>query len=66
MAYTAYIWLMQNVHPTWVSTYAFINPIVAVLLGWVLLKETLHLQSLVSAFIIVVAVSVITLSKKTR
>jgi len=66
VGYTAYIWLMQHVHPTWVSTYAFVNPVVAVILGWILLKETLHLQSLLSALIIVVAVSLITLAKKTR
>ncbi|GEB30678.1 MULTISPECIES: EamA family transporter [Brevibacillus] len=33
ISYTAYIWLLKNADPAWVSTYAFVNPIVAVFLG---------------------------------
>ncbi|MCG8642256.1 MAG: EamA family transporter, partial [Desulfobacterales bacterium] len=36
IAYNAYLWLLKNAEPAWVSTYAFVNPIIAVLLGWVL------------------------------
>ncbi|TFG82095.1 MAG: multidrug transporter [Erysipelotrichales bacterium] len=66
IAYTSYIWLMKNVNPTWVSTYAFVNPIVAVFLGWSLGGETLQGTALVSAIIILAAVIIITLSQRKR
>ena len=66
IAYTSYIWLMKNVNPTWVSTYAFVNPIVAVLLGWSIGGETLQGTALVSATIILAAVVIITLSQRKR
>jgi drug/metabolite transporter (DMT)-like permease len=41
-AYSAYIWLLKNADPIWVSTYAFVNPIVAVFLGWFFAHEVLE------------------------
>lgn len=66
IAYTSYIWLMKNVNPTWVSTYAFVNPIVAVLLGWSIGGETLQGTALISAGIILAAVVIITMSQRKR
>jgi len=66
VAYTAYIWLMKNVNPTWVSTYAFVNPVVAVLLGWSIGGETLQGTALLSAGIILAAVVIITMSQRKR
>jgi drug/metabolite transporter (DMT)-like permease len=66
IAYTSYIWLMKNVNPTWVSTYAFVNPIVAVLLGWSIGGETLQGTALVSALVILTAVVIITMSQRKR
>jgi len=66
IAYTAYIWLMKNVNPTWVSTYAFVNPVVAVVLGWSIGGETLQGTALLSALIILIAVVIITLSQRKR
>ncbi len=66
VAYTSYIWLMKNVNPTWVSTYAFVNPIVAVFLGWWIGKETLQGTALISALIILTAVVIITLSQRNK
>jgi drug/metabolite transporter (DMT)-like permease len=66
IAYTAYIWLMKNVNPTWVSTYAFVNPVVAVLLGWSIGGETLQGTALISAMVILAAVVIITLSQRKR
>lgn len=60
ISYTAYIWLLKNAAPAWVSTYAFVNPIVAVLLGWFLADEQLASNSWAAAVIIVVAVMIIT------
>lgn len=58
--YTAYIWLLKNADPTWVSTYAFVNPIVALFLGWCLADEQLTVNSLAASVIIIAAVIVIT------
>jgi drug/metabolite transporter (DMT)-like permease len=66
VAYSAYLWLLRHVNPTWVSTYAFVNPVVAVILGWLLAGESLTPMSLVAALIIVVSIAVMTLSPKIK
>jgi drug/metabolite transporter (DMT)-like permease len=66
VAYSAYLWLLRHVNPTWVSTYAFVNPIVAVILGWLLAGEQLTPMAGVAAVIIVVSIAVMTLSPKTK
>jgi drug/metabolite transporter (DMT)-like permease len=60
VGFTAYIWLLRAAPPAIVSTYAFVNPIVAVLLGWALASEPLTLRTLLAAAIIVAGVGVIT------
>jgi drug/metabolite transporter (DMT)-like permease len=42
MAYTTYIWLVRQVTPDKLSTIAYVNPLVAVILGWLVLGETLN------------------------
>jgi len=66
IAYSAYIWLLRNVNPTWVATYAFVNPVVAVFLGWILAKESLSINALIAAAIIVVSILFMTLSFKKK
>ena len=66
VAYSAYLWLLRHVNPTWVSTYAFVNPVVAVILGWLLAGEQLTLMALLAAAIIIVSIAVMTLSPKTK
>jgi drug/metabolite transporter (DMT)-like permease len=39
VAYSAYMWLLRNASPTLVSTYTYINPVVAIILGWTLASE---------------------------
>lgn len=39
VAYSAYMWLLRNASPTLVSTYTYINPVVAIILGWALANE---------------------------
>jgi len=56
VANSAYVWLLQNASATRVSTYAFVNPAVAVLLGWALAGEQLTVQILVGAGIILAGV----------
>ena len=63
IAYSAFIWLLKNADPTWVSTYAFVNPIVAVCLGWLLAGEQLTARSIVATAIIVLSVVIITVNK---
>ena len=60
VAFTAYSWLLHNVSPARVSTYAYVNPAVAVLLGWALAGEAMTTSSLVAAGIIVASVALIT------
>lgn len=56
VAFTTYNWLMEHYPPTLVATHTFINPIVAVLLGWLLAGETVTFNVLLSAAMVVSAV----------
>jgi len=64
IAYTAYEWLLQNAPPRITGTYAFVNPVVAVLLGWWLLDEQVGPRTLLAGTIIAVAVALIVLPRK--
>ena len=59
-AFSAYVFLMQNTAPAKASTYAFVNPVVAVLLGWGIAGEPIDVRSGVAIAIIVGAVMLIT------
>ena len=63
VGFTAYIWLLRNVAPAVVSTYAFVNPVVAVFLGWAILGEEISLRTIVASAIIVLAVAIITIEQ---
>ena len=60
VAYTAYVWLLKTVQPARVATYTYINPIVAVALGWLILSEPITPLMLAAMGIIVLAVILIT------
>ena len=60
VAYTAYIWLLQVTTPASVSTYAYVNPVVAVFLGWAFAGEPVTARMLVAAAIIVGSVVIVT------
>lgn len=62
LGFTAYIWLLDKVSPAIVGTYAFVNPVVAVLLGWAIAGEPLTARTLVAAAIVIGAVALITAS----
>jgi len=66
VAFTAYVWLLRVASPALVSTYAFVNPIVAVFLGWLLAREEVGPRTLVAAAVIVGAVVLITLGESRR
>jgi drug/metabolite transporter (DMT)-like permease len=59
LAFTAYAWLLQNVPISKVATYAYVNPLVAVLLGWALLSEELSVGTLAGAALVVASVAAI-------
>ncbi len=62
VAFTAYVWLMRVAPPVLVSTYAFVNPVVAVFLGWALAGEPLTAGTLIAAAVILGGVVLITTS----
>ena len=59
VAYSAYTWLLQNASVSLVSTYAFVNPVVAVVLGALILAEPITASIVIGAAVIVVAVAFI-------
>lgn len=66
VGYTAYVWLLKVSTPARVSTYAYVNPVVAVLLGWAIADEPLTPRVLVAAAVIIGAVGVITMARPAR
>lgn len=60
VAFTAYSWLLKNVTTSSAATYAYVNPVVAVLLGWLLASEPLTLRMIAAAAVIVCSVVLIT------
>jgi drug/metabolite transporter (DMT)-like permease len=64
VTYTAYVWLLRVSSPARVSTYAYVNPLIAVLLGWLLADEALTVRMLLAAAVIVGGVVLITVAAK--
>ncbi|MDQ6719002.1 MAG: EamA family transporter [Gemmatimonadota bacterium] len=63
IGFTSYIWLLDKVSPALVGTYAFVNPVVAVFLGWAFASEPLSTRTLVAAAIVIGAVALITMAR---
>jgi drug/metabolite transporter (DMT)-like permease len=59
VAFTAYSWLLRVVTPARAATYAYVNPLVAVLLGWALAGEELTARTLLAAGVITASVVII-------
>jgi drug/metabolite transporter (DMT)-like permease len=66
VAYTAYAWLLQNAPISKVSTYAYVNPVVAIFLGWIVLDEVVTSTTLVGATIIVASVALVVRTEAVR
>jgi len=66
VAFTAYIWLIHHESPTKVGTYAYVNPVVAVLVGHFLGGETIGARTLFGALLVLVSVIVITTTPATK
>jgi drug/metabolite transporter (DMT)-like permease len=56
MGFTAYIYILKHSTATRVATYAFVNPVVALFLGWLLLNESITLRTILAAAVILAAV----------
>jgi drug/metabolite transporter (DMT)-like permease len=65
VGYTAYIWLLGHVPTSKVSTYAYVNPVVAVFLGWLILHERVDAYILAGSVIVVVSVALVTSAQVT-
>ena len=63
VGFTAFIWLLQHQPPSRVSTYAYVNPVVAVFLGWAIAGEPLTTRTVIAAAIIIGAVALITTAR---
>jgi drug/metabolite transporter (DMT)-like permease len=63
IGFTAYVWLMRNAAPSRVATYAYVNPVVAVLLGWALGNEPIGVRTVAASAVIVTAVALITVGR---
>ena len=63
IAYSAFVWLMKVSAPARVSTYAYVNPVIAVFLGWQLAGEQITLRTIIGTVIIIAAVIMITVAK---
>ncbi|MGA2537414.1 MAG: EamA family transporter [Terracidiphilus sp.] len=63
IGFTAYVWLMHHESPTKVGTYAYVNPVVAVVVGYFLGGETLGLRTILGTLFILASVLVITTTR---
>lgn len=59
VAFTAYNWLLEHYSPTLVATHTYVNPIVAVLLGWLFAREAVTLNVLLSTAMVIAAVMLV-------
>jgi drug/metabolite transporter (DMT)-like permease len=65
LGFTSYIWLLDKVSPARLGTYAYVNPLVAVMLGWAIAGERLSIRTGVAAAIVICAVALITTARST-
>jgi drug/metabolite transporter (DMT)-like permease len=63
VGFTAYIWLLEHVPTPKVATYAYVNPVVAVFLGWLILRERIDIYIAIGTIIVVAAVALVNSSK---
>jgi drug/metabolite transporter (DMT)-like permease len=66
VGYTAYVWLLGNLPISTVATYAYVNPVVAILLGVIFLNEGVTWQILVGAAVVLVSVALVIRSEAER
>jgi len=63
VAFPVFVWLLEHSTPAKVSTYAYVNPVVALVLGWAILGEPMNMRMALATVIIIGAVAIITIGK---
>ncbi|MFT5321942.1 MAG: drug/metabolite transporter (DMT)-like permease [Pseudohongiellaceae bacterium] len=66
IAISSYVWLLKNASAASVSTYAFVNPAVAIFLGWLIAGEEINLHIISGAVIILIGVALVITAHKTK
>ena len=66
IAFSAYVWLLKVSTAARISTYAYVNPVVALLLGWLVAGETMSTRAMIAAAMIIAAVVIITTYRNKR
>jgi len=66
LAFTSYVWLLANAPVSLVATYAYVNPIVAVFLGWLILAEPITAPIVLGGGIVVVGVAMVIQAERRR
>jgi len=66
LGFTSYIWLLDKVSPARLGTYAYVNPVVAVILGWAIAGERLSPRTAAAAAIVICAVALITTARSSH
>jgi drug/metabolite transporter (DMT)-like permease len=64
VALSAYVWLLQSAAVSLAATYAYVNPLVAVLLGWLILAEPVTMPTLAGGAVAVAAVAIVVSSER--
>jgi drug/metabolite transporter (DMT)-like permease len=60
LGFTTYLWLLHHESPTKVSTYAYVNPVVAVILGYFFASEALGVRTVLGTLLVIAGVIIIT------
>jgi len=63
VGYLSYIWLLSILPASRVGTYAYVNPVIAVFLGWLFLNETITVQQIVALLVILTGVILVNTAK---
>ncbi len=63
VGFTAYVWLLHHESPTKVGTYAYVNPVVAVLIGYFFAGETLCARTILGTLLVLISVILITTTR---
>jgi drug/metabolite transporter (DMT)-like permease len=64
VGYSAYVWLLHHSPPTLTATYAYVNPVVAIILGGIFVHEKLSSRSLIASLVVLIGVVLITVGRK--
>lgn len=66
IAYMAYVWLLSIRPASLVGTYAYVNPVVAVFLGWLIANEHVNLQKIIGLMVVIVGLIIVNMSKEKK